>query len=259
MAPDEIRAPQLHPAGAVALQDRRRAGSMTAASSTATCARAMEVADWSELQAASASRRRQRAGSAASAWPPISRPAPSAARRDRARCASTSDGTVTLLIGTQIDRAGASDRLRPVRRRSTSTSDGADPRPSRATPTWSRPAAAPAARARSRVGGASVAGASRELAEKIKQLAADELEAGVGDIELVDGTVRIVGTDRAIGFADLAAGAPRRRRSSSRDRRQLEAGRGDLSERHAYLRGRDRPGDRRDRESCATRSSTISA
>ena len=36
---------------------------------------------------------------------------------------------------------------------------------------------------------------------------ADKLEAGVGDIELVDGTARVVGTDRAITYADLAARA----------------------------------------------------
>jgi carbon-monoxide dehydrogenase large subunit len=54
------------------------------------------------------------------------------------------------------------------------------------------------------VGGASVAGASRTLAENLKQLAADALEAGLADLEMVDGQVRIAGTDRAVSFADLA-------------------------------------------------------
>jgi aerobic carbon-monoxide dehydrogenase large subunit len=54
------------------------------------------------------------------------------------------------------------------------------------------------------VGGASVAGASRILAENLKQLAADALEAGTSDLELADGHVRIAGTDRAVPFADLA-------------------------------------------------------
>lgn len=54
------------------------------------------------------------------------------------------------------------------------------------------------------VGGASVAGASRTLAERIRQLAADALEAGTGDLELVGGMVRVVGTDRAISYADIA-------------------------------------------------------
>lgn len=54
------------------------------------------------------------------------------------------------------------------------------------------------------VGGASVAGASRTLAERIRLLAADALEAGTGDLELVDGAVRVVGTDRAITYAEIA-------------------------------------------------------
>jgi carbon-monoxide dehydrogenase large subunit len=54
------------------------------------------------------------------------------------------------------------------------------------------------------VGGASVAGASRTLAGNLKQLAADALEAGIGDLEIAEGTVRIAGTDRSISFEDLA-------------------------------------------------------
>ncbi len=53
-------------------------------------------------------------------------------------------------------------------------------------------------------GGASVAGAARKLADNLKELAADALEAGPGDLEIIDGAVRIAGTDRAIGFAELA-------------------------------------------------------
>jgi carbon-monoxide dehydrogenase large subunit len=53
-------------------------------------------------------------------------------------------------------------------------------------------------------GGASLAGAAHKLAENIKQLAGDSLEASVRDLELADGAVRIVGTDRAIALADLA-------------------------------------------------------
>lgn len=53
-------------------------------------------------------------------------------------------------------------------------------------------------------GGASVAGAADALAKNLKQLAADALEAAVADLELVDGSVRIAGTDRAAAFADLA-------------------------------------------------------
>jgi carbon-monoxide dehydrogenase large subunit len=54
-------------------------------------------------------------------------------------------------------------------------------------------------------GGASVAGATDELAARLKELAADALEAGGGDLEIADGMVRVVGTDRAVSFAALAA------------------------------------------------------
>jgi carbon-monoxide dehydrogenase large subunit len=53
-------------------------------------------------------------------------------------------------------------------------------------------------------GGASVAGAAKKLADNLKRLAADALEAGAGDLEFSDGVVRVVGTDRAISFAALA-------------------------------------------------------
>jgi aerobic carbon-monoxide dehydrogenase large subunit len=53
-------------------------------------------------------------------------------------------------------------------------------------------------------GGASVASASRKLADNLKALAAHALEAAERDLEIADGAVRIVGTDRAVSFADLA-------------------------------------------------------
>jgi carbon-monoxide dehydrogenase large subunit len=54
-------------------------------------------------------------------------------------------------------------------------------------------------------GGASVAGASRKLAANLKSLAADALEASPTDLEIAAGAVRVVGTDRAMTFAELAA------------------------------------------------------
>jgi carbon-monoxide dehydrogenase large subunit len=54
-------------------------------------------------------------------------------------------------------------------------------------------------------GGASVAGAARKLADNLKALASDTLEAGAGDLEIADGTVRVAGTDRAVTFTALAA------------------------------------------------------
>ncbi|WP_127090067.1 xanthine dehydrogenase family protein molybdopterin-binding subunit [Aquabacter cavernae] len=55
------------------------------------------------------------------------------------------------------------------------------------------------------VGGAAVAGAARRLAEKLRDLAAEALEADPGDMELVDGGAEVAGTDRRLSFADLAA------------------------------------------------------
>ncbi|MDA9404008.1 xanthine dehydrogenase family protein molybdopterin-binding subunit [Bradyrhizobium sp. CCBAU 45389] len=53
-------------------------------------------------------------------------------------------------------------------------------------------------------GGVSVERATRELGQKLKEIAAQALEASAGDIEITDGIVRIAGTDRSISFADLA-------------------------------------------------------
>lgn len=55
------------------------------------------------------------------------------------------------------------------------------------------------------VGGAGVAAAAEKLANNLKTLAASALETGIGDLEIADGRVRVAGTDRAIGFADIAA------------------------------------------------------
>jgi aerobic carbon-monoxide dehydrogenase large subunit len=53
-------------------------------------------------------------------------------------------------------------------------------------------------------GGVSVQRATHELGNKLKEIAAQALEAGVGDLEISNGVVRIAGTDRSIAFADLA-------------------------------------------------------
>ncbi|WP_439369331.1 xanthine dehydrogenase family protein molybdopterin-binding subunit [Bradyrhizobium sp. DASA03120] len=53
-------------------------------------------------------------------------------------------------------------------------------------------------------GGVSVERATRELGSRLKEIAAQALEASVGDLEITDGIIRIAGTDRSISFADLA-------------------------------------------------------
>jgi carbon-monoxide dehydrogenase large subunit len=114
------------------------------------------------------------------------------------------DGTVTVLIGTQSTGQGhltayaqlvsqhldiPVERIRVLQGDTDAIATGGGTGGSRSIP----------------VGGASVAGASRILAENLKQLAADALEAGIGDLEISDGHVRIAGTDRAVSFAELAS------------------------------------------------------
>jgi carbon-monoxide dehydrogenase large subunit len=53
-------------------------------------------------------------------------------------------------------------------------------------------------------GGTSLVQATRILADNLKALAADALEASAADLEIADGAVRVAGTDRAILFADIA-------------------------------------------------------
>jgi carbon-monoxide dehydrogenase large subunit len=60
------------------------------------------------------------------------------------------------------------------------------------------------------VGGSAVAAASRKAIARFKELAAEALEAAAADIELRDGRFRIAGTDRSIGFGELAARQPER-------------------------------------------------
>lgn len=57
------------------------------------------------------------------------------------------------------------------------------------------------------LGGVSVTRAAEVLAQKMKELAADELEAAPADIELAGGVARIVGTDRTLSYAEIARAA----------------------------------------------------
>jgi aerobic carbon-monoxide dehydrogenase large subunit len=53
-------------------------------------------------------------------------------------------------------------------------------------------------------GGASLDVAAKKLADNLKVLAGEALEASAGDLEISGGAVRVAGTDRAISFAALA-------------------------------------------------------
>ncbi len=57
------------------------------------------------------------------------------------------------------------------------------------------------------LGGVSAVRAGEDLAGKIRRIAADELEASAGDIELADGFARVVGTDHAVDFSAVAKAA----------------------------------------------------
>jgi carbon-monoxide dehydrogenase large subunit len=113
------------------------------------------------------------------------------------------DGTITLFIGTQTNGQGHAtaysqfiadkigidfDKIIVRQGDTNELASGGGTGGSRSIP----------------LGGVSVSSASEVLAEKIRKLAADELEAGPEDIELVDGEARIVGTDRAVSYADIA-------------------------------------------------------
>ncbi len=60
------------------------------------------------------------------------------------------------------------------------------------------------------VGGAAVAHASRTIAENLKKLASEKLEAATADLEIAAGGVRVAGTDKRLSYAEIAAlpGAP---------------------------------------------------
>lgn len=66
-------------------------------------------------------------------------------------------------------------------------------------------------------GGVSVERATRTLGANLKEIAADALETGAGDLEFNDGAIRVAGTDRTVSFADLAkrAGADPSKLSAS--------------------------------------------
>ena len=97
------------------------------------------------------------------------------------------------------------------------------------------------------VGAVMVNLASQALVASLKDLAADKLEAAVADLEIADGKVRIAGTDRAISYAEIAA-LPAATEAKLKAIESASEAQGDLPERHAYLRGRDRSGNRGDHD-----------
>jgi aerobic carbon-monoxide dehydrogenase large subunit len=114
------------------------------------------------------------------------------------------DGTLTLLIGTQSNGQGHEtayaqviaeqfdvplDRVKVIQGDTARVKSGAGTGGSRSIP----------------VGAVMTARASRALAQSLKDLAADRLEAASADLEIADGRVRIVGTDRSLSLVEIAA------------------------------------------------------
>ena len=163
--------------------------------------RAMEVADWAGFRKRHAASRKQGLvrgigmGSYIEACGGGS-PEPAYVGMDK-------DGNVTIRIGTQSNGQGHEtayaqlasqhldlplSRIRVKQGDTNDTPTGGGTGGSRSIP----------------VGGAAVDAASAKLVENLKSIAASELEAGIGDLEVADGRVRVAGTDRAIDFATLA-------------------------------------------------------
>ena len=125
---------------------------------------------------------------------------------EKAEVELASDGKLTLLIGTQTNGQGhatsytqvIADRLgvdpatiSVIQGDTDRVKTGGGTGGSRSIP----------------LGVPSVDAATVELADKLKNLASDKLEASADDLEFANGTVRVVGTDRSVTFAELAAGA----------------------------------------------------
>ena len=147
------------------------------------------------------------------------------------------DGTLTLLIGTQSTGQGHEtayaqivaeqfdvplDRIKVVQGDSDRIASGGGTGGSRSIP----------------IGAVTTARASRMLAELLKDLAADRLEAASADLEIADGRFRIVGTDRSLSLEEIAAlpaATPERLQGAG----SYTPDDGDLSQRNTHLRGRD--------------------
>ena len=164
--------------------------------------KAMEVADWAGFKArlrASARTGKLRGIGMASYIEACGGGGP-----ESASVTIEKDGTATVLIGTQSNGQGHETaytqlvsqhldldpaKIRVIQGDTARIATGSGTGGSRSLP----------------VGGAALANAAMTLAEKLKVLASDVLEAGTGDLVLANGEVRVAGTDKAISYAALAA------------------------------------------------------
>ncbi len=126
---------------------------------------------------------------------------------EQAQVELTKEGGVTLFIGTQTNGQGHAtaysqvlaqqmgldiNRIEVVQGDTDRVEKGGGTGGSRSIP----------------LGMPSMMGATRKLIHMIKQKAADQLEVGAEDLELVDGDVRVVGTDSKISLSEIATNSP---------------------------------------------------
>jgi carbon-monoxide dehydrogenase large subunit len=164
-------------------------------------ARAQEIAGWSGFNKRAAAARK--AGKLRGIGLATYIEACGAVGPETARLSLDDNGVVTLLIGSQSTGQGhhtayaqlvaehldlPPDRVRVIQGDTALIATGVGTGGSSSIP----------------CGGVAVAGAARKLAENLKTIAADALEASTADLEIADAQVRIAGTDRALAFADLA-------------------------------------------------------
>ncbi|MFN4167413.1 MAG: xanthine dehydrogenase family protein molybdopterin-binding subunit [Pannonibacter phragmitetus] len=166
--------------------------------------KALEVADWNGFaarQAESAARGKYRGIGLCSYIEACAFPG-----GEEATVELNGNGTVTLLIGTQTNGQGHATaysqviaeqlgldigQIEVIQGDTDRVRQGGGTGGSRSIP----------------LGLPSVLEASKSLVRKIKEKAADQLETGIDDLELVDGEVRVVGTDRSVSLAAVAAAA----------------------------------------------------
>ena len=103
------------------------------------------------------------------------------------------------------------------------------------------------------IGGSALRAAADEVIERGKRFAAHFMEADAADIAFADGAFTIAGTDRSMPIAQVAqmsfipVGSALGARRRPAGRRRLLLGHAELPQWLPYLRGRDRPRDRRGR------------
>ena len=208
------------------------------------------------LRRAAGGSRRRPARSAASAWRPISRPAPFAGS-EPAHVELNGDGTVTLLIGTQTNGQGHATAYAQFVAEKLDIDDRRRSSCTRATPTSSTDGGGTGGSRSIPLGGVSASRAGEDLAEKIRQ----HRRRRAGGLGRRHRAGRRHGAHRRHRPLDRLCGAsPRRPRSRTTSRASASSCRTSAPIRTARISARSRSIRRPARpRSSATRSSTISA